>query len=234
MKWLFLFVVLLNAGFLGWHGFVKDKPKSAQESVYSPPVSEKIHLLSEESANSEQVTHSNVASNESLEEALNRVIDQTVAKSPALLCPRMEMERQEDKKQITQALNDFGWSYKEQEVTGKRPKFWLYIAAPDTPTTAAKIVKDLASKSVDSFVINRAEMKNRISLGLYSSQERAEQAKQRIQNISGYTVDVYEHMRNVPLQQVDIAQPVSEKDWERFVSRLDLTKMMIKLEKNPC
>ncbi|WP_417529075.1 SPOR domain-containing protein [Marinomonas shanghaiensis] len=234
MKWLFLFVVLLNAGFLGWHGFVKDKPKVVQESVYGPPVSEKIHLLSEESANGEQVTHSNVASNESLEEALNRVIDQTVAKSPALLCPRMEMERQEDKKQITQALNDFGWSYKEQEVTGKRPKFWLYIAAPDTPATAAKIVKDLASKSVDSFVINRAEMKNRISLGLYSSQERADQAKQRIQNISGYTVDVYEHMRNVSLQQVDIAQPVSEKDWERFVSRLDLTKMMIKLEKNPC
>jgi hypothetical protein len=234
MKWLFLFVVLLNAGFLGWHGFVKDKPKVVQESVYGPPVSEKIHLLSEGAANGEQVTHSNVASNESLEEALNRVIDQTVAKSPALLCPRMEMERQEDKKQITQALNDFGWSYKEQEVTGKRPKFWLYIAAPDTPATAAKIVKDLASKSVDSFVINRAEMKNRISLGLYSSQERADQAKQRIQNISGYTVDVYEHMRNVSLQQVDIAQPVSEKDWERFVSRLDLTKMMIKLEKNPC
>ena len=234
MKWLFLCVVLLNAGFLGWHGFVKDKPKVAQESIYAPPVSEKIHLLSEVPAINEQNLKVNTSSNESLEEAGNRVIDQAVAKSPVLLCPRVETERQEDKKQITQVLTDFGWAYKEQEVTGKRPQFWLYIAAPDTPATAAKIVKDLASKSVDSFVINRAEMKNRISLGLYSSQERADQAKQRIQNISGYTVDVYEHMRNVSIQQIDIAQPVSEKDWERFVSRFDLTKMMIKLEKNPC
>ena len=77
-------------------------------------------------------------------------------------------------------------------------------------------------------------MKNRISLGLYSSMERADQAKKRIQDKSGFTVDVYEHMRSVPLQQVDIEQPVDEKDWESFVSRFDLSKMMIKLEKNPC
>jgi hypothetical protein len=69
---------------------------------------------------------------------------------------------------------------------------------------------------------------------LYSSKERAEQAKLRIQNLSGYRVDVYEHMRNVPLRQIDIEEPIDEKDWEQFVSRFDLTKMMIKLEKNPC
>jgi hypothetical protein len=234
MKWLFLFVVLLNAAFLSWHSFVQDKPESPKESIYGPPVSEKIHLLSESPVITEQDSNADVASNESLEEALNRVIDQVAGDQPKFLCPRMETERQEDSKQITQVLNDFGWSYQEREVTGKRPKFWLYIAAPETPVIAERIVKDLASKSIDSFVINRAEMKNRISLGLYSSKERADQARQRIQNVSGYTVDVYEHTRNVPLQQIDIGQPIDEKDWEQFVSRFDLSKMMIKLEKNPC
>lgn len=234
MKWLFLFVVLLNASFLSWHSFVQDKQETSQESIYGPPVSEKIHLLSEASAVTEQDYNAGMITNEGLEEALNKVIDQASGDSPELYCPRLETEREEDKKQITQELKSFGWAYADREVTGKRPKFWLYIAAPETPAIAERIVKELASKSIDSFVINRAEMKNRISLGLYSSKERADQAKVRIQNVSGYAVDVYEHMRNVSLQQIDIAQPVDEKDWEQFMSRFDLTKMMIKVEKNPC
>jgi len=234
MRWLFLFIVLLNAGFLSWHSFVQDQPKKVKESIYGPPVSEKIHLLSESPAVTEQDYSAGVVSNESLEDALNKVIDQTAEDGPELLCPRLETERQEDKKQITQVLKDFDWPYQEKEVIGKRAKFWLYIAAPETPAIAERIVKELASKSIDSYVINRADMKNRISLGLYSSKERAEQAKLRIQNLSGYPVDVYEHMRNVTLHQIDIEQPIDEKDWEQFVSRFDLTKMMVKLEKNPC
>lgn len=234
MKWLFLFVVLLNAAFLSWHSFVQDKPEKAKESIYGPPVSEKIHLLTESPAVTEQDYNTRMMSSESIEDALSKVIDEATGDQPELFCPRLETERQEDIKQISQVLKDFGWSYQEREVTGKRAKFWLYIAAPETPAIAERIVKELASKSIDSFVINRAEMKNRISLGLYSSKERAEQAKLRIQNLSGYRVDVYEHMRNVPLRQIDIEEPIDEKDWEQFVSRFDLTKMMIKLEKNPC
>ena len=234
MKWLFLFVVLLNAAFLSWHSFVQDKPEKVKESIYGPPVSEKIHLLSESPVAIEQDQNSEIESSESVVDALNKAIDGATRDEPELFCPRLETERQEDEKQIVQVLKDFGWSYQEREVTGKRAKFWLYIAAPETPAIAERIVQELASKSIDSFVINRAEMKNRISLGLYSSKERAEQAKVRIQNLSGYRVDVYDHMRNVPLRQIDIEQPVDEKDWESFVSRFDLTKMMIKLEKNPC
>ncbi|ETI61031.1 SPOR domain-containing protein [Marinomonas profundimaris] len=234
MKWLFLFIVLLNAAFLSWHSFVQDKPEKAKESIYGPPVSEKIHLLSEAPAVSEQDYNAGVVSSETLEEALSKVIDEASGDEPELFCPRLETERKDDKTQITQVLKEFGWSHKEREITGKRAKFWLYIAAPETPAIAERIVKELAAKSIDSFVITRAEMKNRISLGLYSSKERAEQAKTRIQGVSSYRVDVYEHMRNVPLQQIDIEQPVDEKDWEQFISRFDLTKMMIKLEKNPC
>jgi len=234
MKWLFLFVVLLNAAFLSWHSFIQDKPSDHQESIYGPPVSAKIHLLSEAPAVTEEDYNAQISYGEGVEDALSKVIDQASGDSPSLYCPRLETEREDDKKQIVQVLKEFKWPFTEKEVSGKRPKFWLYIAAPETPAIAEKIVKELALKSIDSFVINRAEMKNRISLGLYSSSERAEQAKARIQNISGYAVDVYEHMRNVPLQQIDVAQPVDEKDWEQFMSRFDLTKMVIKVEKNPC
>ena len=234
MKWLFLFVVLLNATFFSWHSFIQDKPEQVKESVYGPPISERIHLLSEAPAVTEQDYVAGIESNDNLEEALNSAIGQASIDAPELFCPRIEVERENDKKQIVQVLKDFDWGYQVKEVTGKRPKFWLYIAAPETPAIASRIVKELADKSIESFVIHRDEMKNRISLGLYSSMDRAQQAKLRIQKLSGYSVDVYEHMRNVPLQQIDIAQPVDEKDWEQFISSFDLAKMMIKLEKNPC
>ncbi|MBJ7539513.1 SPOR domain-containing protein [Marinomonas transparens] len=236
MKWLFLFVVLLNAAFLSWHSFNQDSPNADKESVYAPPVSETIHLLSEEPAVSEQDYNAEVVSNESLEAALSKVVDQVNAdeSSVELFCPRIETERQSDKKIIVQVLKEFAWPYQEKEVTGKRPKFWLYINAPETPEIAKDIVKELAAKSIDSFVINRGEMKNRISLGLYSSETRAEQSRLGIKKLSGHDVNVYEHMRNVSLQQIDIGQPIELEDWERFMARLDLTKMMIKLEKNPC
>ena len=182
MKWLFLFFVLLNAGFLSWHSFVQDKPRQVKESVYGPPVSEKIHLLSESPAVTVDDYNAGVVSNDTLEDALNKVIGNAVTDEAVLFCPRIEVERQDDKAQIIKVLADFGWQYVEQEVTGKRPKFWLYISAPETPEIAGGIVKELASKSIDSFVINRGEMKNRISLGLYSSKERADQAQIRIQN----------------------------------------------------
>lgn len=233
MKWLFLFVVLLNAAFFSWHSFTQ-KESVASDPVYAPPVSEKIQLLSEVPSNTDNLSSQVKSPNDHLETVLNEAISKASESKVGLICPRMEVERSEDRLQIENVLMKFGWRYKVDEVMGKRPKYWLYIPAPKTPESAKQIVKDLASKSIDSFIITREEMKNRISLGLYSSQERAKEALERIEKESGYKADVYEHMRNVTLQRIIVEKPVTEEDWEKFTSEFDLTKMMIKLEKNPC
>ncbi|MEO9275864.1 SPOR domain-containing protein [Marinomonas sp. 5E14-1] len=234
MKWLFLFIVLINAAFLSWHNFIQDKPQVSKESVYGPPVSEKIYLLSEEVPVTGLESEETVARQESFEVAMDRAATQVEGSTESAFCPHVEVERQVEKEQIQNALDDLAWSYEINEISGKRTKFWLYVAAPETQAKAREIVKELTSKSIDSFVINREEMKNRISLGLYSSVERANQAKSRIEELSGYTVNIYEHMRNVSLQQIKVGQPIDEKDWALFVSQFDLTQMTIKVEKNPC
>ncbi|MFT2099681.1 SPOR domain-containing protein [Marinomonas sp. 2405UD66-6] len=234
MKWLFLFIVLINAAFLSWHSFTQDKPQVSKEPVYGPPVSEKIYLLSEEAPVTGLEPEKTVARQESFEAVMDKVATQVEGSAESAFCPLIEVERQAEKEQIQKALDDRAWPYETNETSGKRTKFWLYVAAPETQAKAREIVKDLASKSIDSFVINREEMKNRISLGLYSSAERANQAKSRIEEVSGYTVNIYEHMRNVSLQQIKVGQAVDEKDWVLFVSQFDLTQMTIKVEKNPC
>ncbi|MCV2404011.1 SPOR domain-containing protein [Marinomonas sp. C2222] len=235
MKWLFFLIVLANAAFLSWHSFVQDDAPIAVDPVYAPPVSTKIFLLSENDPDAPKEALSPAPiSNENLEEVISEVVSAVVDDAPALLCPRIEIERAGDKVLVEKELAESGWQYKEQEATGKRAKFWLYIAAPENAAKAQEIVKELTAKSVDSFIINRGEMKNRISLGLYSSEDRAALSKARIEELFPYTVDIYEHMRTVSLQYIDIERPVSEKGWAEFVSRFDLNEMTIKLEKNPC
>ena len=236
MKWLFVAIVLLNAAFFSWDSFTQDVVVSQPQARYEPPVGETIYLVSELPAEVTKVA--TPATGEvavaSVQQALDSVLAEPVAATTELLCPRIEVERAEEREQVVASLKAVGWGYQIQEVTGKRAKYWLYIAAPETPAMASNIVKALAAKSIDSFIINRGEMKNRISLGLYSSQARANQARERIQKASGYEVDIYEHMRTVALSNIDIERPVSESEWQNFISRLDLAKMMIKLEKNPC
>lgn len=238
MKWLLLLVVLLNAAFFGWSNFVQNKSELPQELVYAPPVSEKIRLLSEPE-NQEQQAEMEVAKAKSkeMDVALNKAL--TVAKTNAAtiatpICPALEVEKTANDMQIVQALKKLGWRFSDKEVMGKRPKYWLYIDAPDTQDKARAIVKDLSGKSIDSFIITRAEMKNRISLGLYSSKERADEASQRIESKSGYKVNIYDHMRTVTLHHIEIEQPLNNEDWEMFLSQFDLTKMMIKIEKSAC
>ncbi|REG81142.1 SPOR domain-containing protein [Marinomonas pollencensis] len=235
MKWLFYVFVLANAAALSWNSLVQDNRVAPKESVYAPPVSESIRLLSEPQSDDDIKAEKSQA--EKIEDALNQAVASSVGsngESTAEFCPRIETEKSGDEAQVVKALKAFGWEYSEQETVGKRPKYWLYIDAPETKQRATEIVKDLAAKSIDSFIITREEMKNRISLGLYSAQGRALQARERIQKLSGYQVNIYDHMRSVSLHQITLKQPIKEADLEAFLAQFDLTKMMIKLEKNPC
>lgn len=237
MKWLFFIIVLVNAAFFGWAHMMKHNTAQVNEHVYAPPVSTSIRLLSEP-ANSEEQAAMTKAKQQSqeMEASLQKAL--TVAKANSetspMVCPQLEVEKSADDAQIIQALKKLNWKYSEKQVMGKRPKFWLYIEAPDTQEQAREIVKALHNRSIDSFIITRGEMKNRISLGLYSSQEGADEARKRIESKLNYKLNIYRHLRTVSLHQIDIEQPISNEALEKLLSQFDLTKMMIKIEKNPC
>lgn len=240
MKWLLVALILVNAGFFTWSSLRQDVIAPHVTPVYQAPISVPIQLVSELTASElEELTRGNTSEESAptapanVQEALNLALGGS-DKAESLLCPWFETEKKADQTLATNVLEKLGIEYRNKEVSGLRPKYWLYIAAPETNARAQEIVKDLTDKSIDSFIINRGEMKNRISLGLYSSQARADQARQRIAAATGYRVAVFQHERNVTLQQTSIERPISELEWEQFLSELDLSKIMIKLEKNPC
>ncbi|MCO4787173.1 MAG: SPOR domain-containing protein [Marinomonas atlantica] len=247
MKWLFLLTVLANAGFVAWLGFSAADSKIEKGAVYGPPVSEKIYLIGEEHPDSNVALSTNVYSNvpastaESVADEVGQAVNSMLKNNAAavietenLLCPVVVLERDADRRLVTEALKEEKIAFTQQETTGKRDKFWLYISAPATTAQAQDIVARLKLKRIDSYIISRGDMKNRISLGLFSSQERAEQAQVSITERSGMPVNVYPHQRSVKLYELLLDQPIIEQAWENFLQTLDLSKLLIKIEKNPC
>ncbi|CUB03848.1 SPOR domain-containing protein [Marinomonas fungiae] len=251
MKWVFLLLVLANAGVVAWHGFAAADVRTEQAPIYAPPVSERIYLISEarpeEPEQEVSLTESTLASEpeQASAEAILTQLDQAVAaavernegeprQEENLLCPMLVLERDADRRLVSETLRRNNLAFTQNETSGKRDKYWLYIAAPESTSKAQDVVAELKLKRIDSYVISRGDMKNRISLGLFSSKERAQQAQATIAQRSGMRVNIYEHQRTVALYELLLDQPITENNWQQFMQQLDLSKLLIKIEKNPC
>lgn len=248
MKWLFFLLVLLNVVAVGWYGFRGDEVVESADPVYAPPVSQRILALSEVRETTAQKPDEAEISFVNELEAELRALAEAEAKAEEvkvhkavqakvaeqLICPVMSFEKDQEKSQVLARVQGVGWKVKEYRSHGDRQRFWVYIDAPASRQDAIRAVDRLKQQGVDSFIINRGEMKGRISLGLYSSAEAANTEKNRITNLSDFVVKVFEHMRSVPLSVLEIEEGISESDWSSFASSLELGNMMIKLEKNPC
>ncbi len=250
MKWLFLLLVMANAAVMGWQGFAASEQQPPRESVYAPPVSERVYLVDERRP-VDSVPQNNVpAASDQVQEQLaaaianaelqaqsgtSQVEASTESQSEdALLCPIVALERDADRRQVMATLEQAGLAFTQNETTGRREKYWLYIPAPATSKAADDIVLRLKTLKIDSYVIARGEMKNRISLGLYSSEPRAQQAQATIAERSRMDVQIYTHERTVNLYELMLSEPIRESQWQAVMDQLDFSKLLIKVEKNPC
>ena len=239
MKWLFFLLVIINICVFGWYNLVSVNKEIVSDPVYAPPVSQKILTLSEvpEVVIVPEPTAKEIefkAVEQELRDITNALEQFSSNDTNQAFCPRIEFEKEQDKRAFLPQIDALGWRYQESKVEGERQKFWLYIAAPKTRDQSSKIVKALKLRGVDSFIINRGEMKNRISLGLYSVSITAEKERNRISELSGFDVKIYPHLRKVPITVIKITDGINESEWKMFTSRMNFGKMMIKLEKNPC
>lgn len=88
-----------------------------------------------------------------------------------------------------------------------RSGFWVYLP-PFEDRSAAKMVEDeLRGKDVqDLFIVTDSEQRNAISLGLFSSPERADQRAAEIGRL-GYSPRVAERFRDAVVYWVDFIEP---------------------------
>lgn len=240
MKWLFAVLLILNAGFFAWHSY-RPVHVSTMALSYAPPVSTPVYLLGEEAPLLE------VATSEELPvmpaEPILAIPEDSIASSATvtpeassqtLLCPLVEFERIGEKDAFLDLLQRQNIAAVVSEGRAQREKFWLYIPAQANADAAKEVLAQLRLKKIDSYLIARGEMKNRISLGLFSSLERAIQAQAKVEAQTGYGAQIYQHQRDVGIYQVALENPILETSWQTLIEQVDISKWLIKIEKNPC
>ncbi|MFT2110367.1 hypothetical protein [Marinomonas sp. 2405UD68-3] len=238
MKWIFLLFLLGNVGFFAWHELERANIKVVEKNVYAPPVSQKILTLEEapEEGVVDEAVKQNVPVRNDLEAQLKAIIDNAAVnnESTTLYCPFVETEKTQDRAQLLQKMQESGWRYREETFKRDTMKYWLYIAAPASRAQAAAIMNELKQKNIDSFRITRGEMKNRISLGLYSIQKTAKEEELRIESLVNYPVDIFEHTRAVTIFKIQFVDKITNVQLDELVNWAKTTKMMINVEKKLC
>ncbi len=73
--------------------------------------------------------------------------------------------------------------------SGEYDDYWVHIPPLPSADGAMRLLRELQAQRIDSFVINKGELANGISLGLYSSREMVLSVSRRLQD-AGYNVAV--------------------------------------------
>ncbi|MGK2913931.1 MAG: hypothetical protein ACSLE5_05645 [Porticoccaceae bacterium] len=71
-----------------------------------------------------------------------------------------------------------------------KPRIWVYLPAPASPTTQAEQLKRLRDKGIDHFVFAEGELEGSISLGLYITLKDAEKWQQELA-LQGYDAKIH-------------------------------------------
>lgn len=191
MRWLFLFMLVSNVIYLGWEidRGTRIYMRNATSAISIPSSATRLQLISEMDATPE--VRNREGSTAGLEDmdAVEIVLttnEDLMAELPeirpgesgpltsSIACFRYGPIPDE---QMVRGLYDWFRSrgiqaniqYTEEQ---QRQMFWIYLAPQQSRETALAVIQEMESKGIGDFrLINRGDLQNAISLGLYSSRD---------------------------------------------------------------
>jgi len=113
------------------------------------------------------------------------------------------------------------WLKKNEIQTNKRTEgdkedqfFWIYLSPSDSKGEAMAAIEDLKGKGVQDYkIINKGNMQNAISLGLFSSQTAVNRRLNELKNI-GYQPIIVPYHKNQSIIWVDAKVDIKENTQE--------------------
>ncbi len=180
MRWVFLLLVMANGFYYWWWQQSRPLPEQAVLSAADDGAGA-LQLLSELRAEPVAVAPTAAAA-----DALALAGSVSQAPPPALVeqQPRcwqlgpFDQERQADR--VREALLASGASAQRVSIAVARdPDYWVHLGPFSSRALALERLRELQARGVDSFLIGGGELENGISLGLFSSRERAEAVQRR-------------------------------------------------------
>ncbi|MCL6417801.1 SPOR domain-containing protein [Aestuariirhabdus sp. Z084] len=181
MRWILLILLLANGVFFSYQWYLNSRVVDYQpdKPVLSQSAGEQLLLLSEERQ----------LQRKPRQKELSKPEDSSVVSSKmcVYLGPFQAKESAEALHQRLLALSVQG-RVDPVKVAGE-PDYWVYMKPLISREEALRQLKELQRQKIDSFVVTQGEMKNGISLGLFTKKASADRVLARM-NKSGYDAEV--------------------------------------------
>ena len=178
MRWVFYSLLIVNLAYLGWHlaGVVM---LSGEPAVAEVEPGGDLVLLSER-MDADQIPD-----------------DTPRAVSPEGLCPFVgPWESGDAAAEALRALEaDYEGEVRALQVERDRLK-WVHVPPAESEEQALRMLRELQSRGVDSFLVSEGDDTNAISLGYFSSPDSARGLQAKMQD-EGYPAEVRETSRRV-------------------------------------
>ncbi len=199
MKWLFFILLMINVIFFTYHYLFSDKKEAGQNNVASLAHDGRVVLLSEFEKNDLHATTASVEP--TLQSAANKKPETVLRES----C--FELDGLEDavlaKKYLDVLINAGFVGSVTEKNTKVKAGYWVLTKRYETRAQALKVLRQMRKLSIDSYLIERGDKANAISVGLFKRKRHALERK-RIVAEQGFEVMLKDHLRTKTLYKVDI------------------------------
>ncbi|MCY1291292.1 hypothetical protein D9M68_486550 [compost metagenome] len=172
MRWLFLFLLVLNLFYYVWHQ--QQAPLRAKEvaslSLYQG-VKQDIRLLSESEKPQPRRSQEGMG------------VEQSTGEACLFLGG---FEREETARAVEQRLTSLDVQSRVQTVDAPAGvDYWVYLPPLASRQASLRQLKELQARKIDSYIITQGDLANGISLGIFPRGESAESVMQRLRD-AGY------------------------------------------------
>ncbi len=214
MRVLLMLLLLVNLGFFAWqhwYGNGKADPFASARGI-EPDAAPRLMLIGEMDSAAPAVAAEPAGSSPPPVADVPSPVPEDIESSPPSCATLGPFEEREVAEIALVRLDELGFRPALRESGGQiRSGFWVYLP-PFPSRDAAETVEDaLREKGVtDLFIVNGSvsgsEQQNAISLGLFSTPERADQRAAEIGRL-GFAPRVAERFRDATVYWVDFVQP---------------------------
>lgn len=227
MRILLMVLLLANLGFFAWQQWydperVMALPQGEVDANLGAGlrlVGEQQRVADAETAGSDDLPEKSVAADMEPEvdapaaaDAADQAMAQLRESLPNAVCATIgPFERLETAQVAEERLESFGSAAAVRESGGQiRSGFWVYLPPYSSRSEAKRIEDELRGRNVsDLFIVTGSDQRNAISLGLFSTPERADQRAAEIGRL-GYTPRVAERFRDATVYWVDFRESAAE------------------------
>lgn len=177
MRWLLVLLLLCNGIYFFWE-VVVNRPDAAVPAASPSPLqypAEKRLLLVQERQQLRPAEDEVVAQHSEPASAASDVVPQVVDAAPALCWQIGPFPEAVSAKQVSQRLLAVDIAMRTGTFSVQaEPDYWVHVPPLPSYREALQRLRELQAEKVDSFLIADGELKNGISLGFFTSRERAE------------------------------------------------------------